>query len=205
MTSFTPELLSAFALFAFVASVTPGPNNAMLMASGANFGLRATIPHLLGVVIGFLVLLLSAGFGLGGLFTAYPVLHDVLKLAGGVYLLWLAWKIGAAKGVANGEAGGRPQTFWQAASFQWVNPKAWVMAVGAVTTYTPRENYTANLLAVCLLFSLINLPCVAGWTCFGAGVRRFLQRPAALQIFNWTMAGLLVLSLLPLAAEYLRG
>lgn len=203
MTALTPELLAALALFAFVSSITPGPNNAMLMASGANFGLKATVPHLLGVTGGFFVLVMAVGLGLGGLFAAYPQLHDILSVLGGAYLLWLAWKIGTSKGISGGKAGGKPQTFLQAAAFQWVNPKAWAMALGAVTAYAPRENYTTNVLVVSAIFVAINLPCVLTWTGFGVGLRRFLDKPAVLRGFNIAMALLLVVSLIPLAMELL--
>jgi threonine/homoserine/homoserine lactone efflux protein len=145
MTAFTPELIAALVLFALVSSITPGPNNTMLMASGANFGFRATIPHLLGVSGGFFLLVLAAGLGLGGLFAAYPPLHDILAVVGGAYLLWLAWKIATSKGLGLGEGSARPQTFLQAAAFQWVNPKAWAMALGGVTAYAPREDYVVNV------------------------------------------------------------
>lgn len=201
MSSLTPELLAALALFAFVSSITPGPNNTMLMASGANFGFRASIPHMIGVSGGFLLLVVAVGLGLGGLFAAYPELHDLLAVAGGLYLLWLAWKIATSSGLGMGEAGARPQTFLQAAAFQWVNPKAWAMALGAVTAYAPRDGYVTNILVVSVIFTAINLPCVASWTGFGVGLRRFLDRPAVLRGFNIGMALLLVLSLVPVAME----
>jgi threonine/homoserine/homoserine lactone efflux protein len=195
---FTPDLFGALALFAFVSSITPGPNNTMLMASGVNFGMKRSVPHMLGVSLGFMVLVLAVGLGLGGVFAAYPALHDVLKVAGAAYLLWLAWKLATSRGLSESAAGHRPQTFLQAAGFQWVNPKAWAMALGAVTTYTPPAGYAANVLVVALVFSLINLPCIGIWTGFGVGLRRFLDRPAVLRAFNWGMAALLVLSLYPL-------
>ena len=197
--------LLALSAFALVSSITPGPNNMMLMASGANFGFRASIPHLLGVSGGFFVLVVAVGLGLGGLFSAYPELHDVLSVAGGLYLLWLAWKIATSKGMATSGGSGKPQTFLQAAAFQWVNPKAWAMALGAVTAYAPREHYVANILAVSLIFVAINLPCVMSWTGFGVGLRRFLDKPAVLRGFNIVMALLLVASLIPLALELLRS
>lgn len=203
MPTLSPDLLAALAIFAFVSSITPGPNNTMLMASGANFGFRATLPHLAGVSLGFLILLAAVGLGLGGLFAAYPPLHDILALAGGLYLLWLAWKIANSSGLGGGKSAGKPQTFVQAALFQWVNPKAWAMAVGATATFAPRDNYVANILAIALLFTLINLPCVASWTGFGLALRRFLDRPAVLRGFNIVMALLLVASLIPVAWDRL--
>lgn len=205
MSSLTPELLAALALFAFVSSITPGPNNTMLMTSGANFGFRASIPHMMGVSGGFLLLVVAVGLGLGGLFAAYPELHDVLAIAGGLYLLWLAWKIATSSGLGMGVAGARPQSFLQAAAFQWVNPKAWAMALGAVTAYAPRDGYVTNILVVSVIFTAINLPCVASWTGFGVGLRRFLDRPAVLRAFNVGMALLLVLSLVPVALELSAG
>ena len=204
MTTLSPDLLAALSLFAFVASITPGPNNTMLMASGANFGFRATGPHLAGVALGFFVMILAVGLGLGGLFRAFPALHDILAVAGAAYMLWLAWKIAGSSGMAGGEAGSKPQTFLQAAAFHWVNPKAWAMALGAVTTYAPRENYGLNILVVSLVFLAVNAPCVATWTGFGVVLRRFLDRPAVMRGFNLTMASLLVLSLVPGLVELFR-
>lgn len=201
MTSLTPELLAALTLFAFVSSITPGPNNTMLMASGANFGFRATIPHGLGVSLGFFLLVMAVGLGLGGLFAAYPPLHDILTVIGTLYLLWLAWKIASSKGLGMGQAGARPQTFLQAAAFQWVNPKGWAMALGAVTAYAPRENYVLNILLVSAIFTAVNLPCVMTWTGFGVGLRRFLDKPVVLRGFNIGMALLLVVSLIPTLME----
>ena len=196
--SLTPDLVGAFAAFAFVTSITPGPNNTMLMASGANFGFRATRPHLFGVSIGFAVLVLAVGLGLGGLFQAVPQLHDLLTIAGAAYLLWLAWKIGTSDTIgASGAAAARPQTFLQAAAFQWVNPKAWAMALGAVTAYAPAKGYVANVLLIGLVFWAVNLPCIASWTGFGVVLRRLLDRPRILRAFNLAMAMLLVASLAP--------
>lgn len=205
LTAMTPELIVAFALFAFVSSITPGPNNTMLMASGANFGLRASVPHMLGVSLGFGMMVLAVGLGLGGLFAAYPQLHTILAVMGAGYLHWLAWKLATAKGIGAGDGGGRPQTFLQAAAFQWVNPKAWAMALGAVTTYAPRDGYVANIVAVSAIFTAINLPAVATWTGFGVGLRRFLDRPVVLRAFNIAMAILLVASLAPALVDLLAG
>jgi threonine/homoserine/homoserine lactone efflux protein len=203
MPQIPPEMLAALALFAFVSSITPGPNNTMLMASGANFGFRRTLPHLIGVNLGFFALALGAGLALGGVFAAYPALHGVLKAVGAAYLLYLAWKIAISGEVKGGEGAGRPQTFWQAAAFQWVNPKAWAMALGGVTAYAPPENYAANVVLVAAVFTVVNLPCVASWTGFGLALRGVLGTPARLRAFNWTMAALLVLSLIPVALESL--
>jgi len=200
----TIELFTAVALFAFVSSITPGPNNTMLLASGANFGLARTMPHMAGVSLGFLVLILSIGLGLGSLFTAFPALHGVLQVAGAIYLVYLAWKIAGTKGFdADGETSS-PQTFLQATAFQWVNPKAWAMGLGAMTTYVPAQNYVGGVILVALIFSLINLPCIFAWTSFGVALRRFLDRPGILRAFNFAMAALLIATLLPTFAEWVR-
>ena len=190
------ELLTALALFAFVTSITPGPNNLMLMASGANYGFRRTIPHMLGIGIGFTIMLLLVGAGLIRVFDECPLAHDVLKVVSVAYLLWLAWKIATATGPAEGRAGGRPMTFLQAAAFQWVNPKAWAMALTAITAYAPDRSMLA-IVVVALIFGAINLPSVSTWTLVGQQMARFLTSHARRRTFNWTMATLLIASLMP--------
>mgnify|MGYP001337597957 CR=1 FL=1 len=188
-------LLAGLAAFAFVSSVTPGPNNMMLMASGANFGFRRTAPHMLGVSVGFAVMAALVGLGLAGLFARFPALRSGLTAVSVLYLLWLAWRIARA-GRPEAREGARPMTFLEAAAFQWVNPKAWTMALTAVTVYAPAEGL-AGLLAVCLVFSAINLPSVASWAAMGVAMRGLLSTERRLRAFNLTMAGLLVLSLAP--------
>ena len=190
------DTLPALALFALVTSVTPGPNNLMLMASGANFGFRRTVPHMLGVSLGFVLLTFVVGVGLAGLFQTYPLTRTAMEVVSVFYMLWLAWKIAHAAAPQDRQAGGTPMTFLQAAAFQWVNPKAWAMATNAVTLYIPDRSLWAVAL-VALIFGAINLPSVSLWTLTGQQLRRVLTNPRRLTIFNWTMAGLLVLSLAP--------
>ncbi|WJV21364.1 MULTISPECIES: LysE family translocator [Pseudomonas] len=193
------DLLLAFALFAFVTSVTPGPNNTMLLASGVNFGFRRTVPHILGISSGFLALVLAVGLGLGAVFEAYPVLYKVLRYVGAAYLLYLAWNIARSGPVSQEVDGkGRPLGFWGAAAFQWVNPKAWVMALGAISTYTPLQGYFFNVVVIASLFALINAPSVGVWAGFGSVLRNVLRDPRWLRLFNYGMALLLVISLFPL-------
>lgn len=192
----TYDLLLALAAFAFVSSITPGPNNLMLMASGANFGFRRTIPHMLGVGLGFVLMVFLVGIGLVQVFDAYPISHLILKMASITYLVYLALKIATAAPVKNGRSKGTPMTFLQAAAFQWVNPKAWTMALTAVTVYTPDTTLSA-IAVVGLVFGAINLPSVSSWTLLGQGMARLLTNPARLTAFNWTMAALLVASLYP--------
>ena len=196
MSRMTYDLFLALALFAFVSSITPGPNNLMLMASGANFGFRRTIPHMLGVALGFVFMVLMVGVGLVQVFDAYPVSYTVLKAGSVAYLLWLAWKIAHAGPIKAGDEQGSPMSFLQAAAFQWVNPKAWAMALTAISAYTPDQTLTAIVL-VGLVFGAINLPSVSSWTVLGQQMARLLTNPRRLRVFNWTMALLLVASLYP--------
>lgn len=198
----TAELLLAFVAFALVTSITPGPNNMMLLASGVNFGIRRSLPHMLGISLGFMVLVIAVGMGLGQLFERLPVLHDVLRYVGAAYLLYLAWKI-AQSGAPQGRdtPSAKPFTFLQAAAFQWVNPKAWIMAIGAITTYTPHEGFFTNVLLIAALFALVNCPSVGLWTVAGSLLRKWLDNPRALRAFNIGMALLLVASLYPIVID----
>lgn len=192
------DTLLALVLFAFATSITPGPNNMMLFASGVNFGFRRTVPHMLGIGAGFLSLLIGVGMGLGAVLHAYPPAFIALKVAGGLYLLWIAWKIGSSRSMGEGEAKARPMTFLGAAAFQWVNPKAWVMAVTAMAVYPNPEQYALTVAIVALVFAAVNVPSVSTWAGFGSALREWLAVPVRLKWFNITMAVLLVLSLWPM-------
>ncbi len=196
------DLLLGFALFALVTSITPGPNNTMLLASGVNFGFNRTIPHMLGITCGFFILVLAVGFGLGAVFQSYPVLYSVLRVVGASYLLYLAWKIahsGPVSDSADGQA--KPISYLGAAAFQWVNPKAWIMAIGAISTYTPLQGYFTNVIVIAGVFALINLPSVGVWVVCGSLLRNVLRDRRWLRLFNWGMALLLVASLYPMLHE----
>jgi threonine/homoserine/homoserine lactone efflux protein len=194
------EVFLALLGYAFVTSITPGPNNLMLLASGVNFGFIRTIPHMLGVGIGFFVMLLAVGFGLGAVFTAFPALHLVLKVLGSAYLLYLAWRIATTRSLAKeGKAGTVPMTFLEAAAFQWVNPKAWVMALSAMAIYTNPDRPFLSIWIVAAAFALVNLPSVSSWAGFGTALRGFLSDPVRLKWFNIAMGVLLVLTLWPMA------
>lgn len=190
------DILLALIAFAFVSSITPGPNNLMLMASGANFGFRRTIPHMLGIGLGFSFMVLLIGTGLAQVFDRYPASYTVLKVVSVVYLLYLAWKIAHAAPAKGADSTGDPMTFLQAAAFQWVNPKAWAMALTATTAYTPDHTLQA-ILVVAVVFGAVNLPSVSTWTVLGQQMARVLTNPRRLVAFNWTMAALLVASLYP--------
>lgn len=195
------ETVMAFAIFAFAASITPGPNNLMLLASGANFGFRASVPHLLGVSFGFMVLVASVGFGLAEIFARVPWVYAAMRWLGAAYLLYLAWRIATATppDPSRNETGpSRPMSFLGAVAFQWVNPKAWLMAVSAFSTYVPAASGMLVLLGVVLLFGVINLPSITAWALGGSHLQRLLQTRRRAVAFNLLMAALLVASLLPL-------
>ena len=192
------DVLIALFGFSLVSSITPGPNNIMLLASGVNFGFRRTIPHMLGIGIGFGILLLAVGFGLREVFVQFPIAQTAIKIAGAVYLTYLAWRIANSGPVEAGEAGSRPMTFLEASLFQWVNPKAWVMAITAMTVYTGQPDFITSVFLVAVVFVITNVPSVSIWCGFGVGLREFLADPAKLRVFNISMAVLLILSLWPM-------
>lgn len=193
------NLLLALSGFALVSSITPGPNNLMLMASGANYGILRTLPHMFGVAIGFVVMVFLIGMGLAQIFETYPVMHTILKIGATVYILYLAWKIAtAAPKIGTADPGGRAMTFLQAAAFQWVNPKAWSMALAAVTLYTPANPHVGHIATVALVFGVVNLPSVGVWAGLGVLVTKLLNTPGRLRGFNITMSLLLVASLWPI-------
>jgi threonine/homoserine/homoserine lactone efflux protein len=191
-------LLGPLVLFAAAVTLTPGPNVVLVTASGANFGFRRTIPQMLGITLGFGAMVVAAGLGLAGVVHAEPRLHALLKYAGAAYLLYLAWRIARADAGTGASARGRPIGFLEAALFTWMNPKAWVSVLGALAAFTtvggdvPREIalIAAVLAAACLISCMV-------WAAFGTVIGRHLADPRARTAFNWSMAGLLVLSLVP--------
>ena len=191
------EILTALAAFALVTSITPGPNNLMVMASGANFGVIRTIPHLLGITLGFVLMTVLIGAGLTRLFTIYPDAYTALKVVSVVYMLFLAGKIATAAPHDGAGPTSTPLTFLQAALFQWVNPKAWAMAVTATSLYAPSQNMAAIAL-VAVVFGAVNLPSVSVWMLLGQKMRRILTNTSRLRIFNIGMAVLLIASLYPI-------
>jgi len=189
------EVLTALCTFAFVGSVTPGPNNLMLMASGANFGIRRTLPHLFGIVVGFTVMVMLVGVGLMQVFAAYPLSYDFLRIFSIVYLGYLAWKIAASTSLS-ACASAKPMTSLQAALFQWVNPKAWAFALTLVTVYAPTRSLAA-VGFVALAAALVNLPSIFVWIVIGNRMQHYLREGIRLRIFNTAMAVLLLASLYP--------
>ena len=188
--------------FAFATSITPGPNNIMLLASGATYGFRRTVPHMLGISLGHALMVTLVGVALLRLFERIPWLIPAIGVGAVLYMSWLAWKIATAVPPETEGVAGRPFTFLQAAAFQWVNPKAWVMAITAITAYAPMERgVLLGSLAVAAVFMATNLPAIALWAGLGVQMRRWLGTRRRLRIFNGAMAALLMLSLWSMLAQ----
>jgi threonine/homoserine/homoserine lactone efflux protein len=177
-----------------VMSITPGPNNVMVTASGATFGYRATVPHILGIGTGAALQTALVCLGLGELFERFPVIHTGMAWVGAAYLLYMAWRLVGAQAVS-GKPATRPFTWPEAAAFQAVNPKAWVMAMTTAAVFLPRQGSVVLPTGlVALLFLLVNVPCVSVWALFGSTMRKLLERPGYRRTFNVTMSALLVVT-----------
>lgn len=190
------EYFLPFLLFCIVGTITPGPNNIMLLSSGVNFGIRRSMPHLTGIFVGFPLVTLSVGLGFASLFEAFPIMQQILKIISIAYLLYLAWRIAMTRSDVQGNSTAKPMSFLQAASFQWVNPKTWIMSVGAIATYTSADgNFLLEIVLICLIFSLTFIPCGGLWLIAGVWLKKYLQQPKLQQYFNFSMAALLVASI----------
>lgn len=199
------ELFFAVLFFAFSTTITPGPNNVMIMSSGVNYGIKQSVPHWLGICLGFPLMVLLVGLGFGVIFDRYPHLHQLIKIAGTVYLIWLAWRIASARPETIATGKSKPFSFLQAALFQWVNGKAWVMASGAVAAFTSVTGvYWFQVMTITLAFLLVAFPCVGIWLVFGAGLRKVLTQPLFQRIFNIFMGLILLLSVIPVIIEIWR-
>jgi threonine/homoserine/homoserine lactone efflux protein len=198
----TQPLFIAFVVFAAVMFFTPGPNNVMLLSSGLNYGFRRTLPHVVGIVIGFAFMVGAVGLGLGTIFITYPVLQTILKYAGAAYLVYLAAIIAMSGPVASGQDNARgPMTFWGAAMFQWVNVKGWVMVIGTITAYAAIASFPWNILIqVVISLWMGAMSCVA-WALFGSALRPWLTSARVVRVFNIVMAILLLASLFPVFME----
>jgi threonine/homoserine/homoserine lactone efflux protein len=193
-------LIYSIATFSLATSLTPGPNNLMLLASGVNFGFRRSMPHVMGVSLGFFVMLVAIGFGLNSLFQAVPSIYHVMKVLGFAYLVYLAWGVATRKPLpAPGQQSGHssPLSFWGAVAFQWVNPKAWLIAVSFSSNYLPQQASPLFVFFCCLLVAVVNLPSICVWLWMGTRLELVLRDPVRRKIFNWGMALLLVASMLP--------
>jgi threonine/homoserine/homoserine lactone efflux protein len=192
------ENFTALILFAFVSSITPGPNNLMLLASGINFGWQRSLAHMFGIGLGFTLMVMLVGLGIGQVFIAWPWLYGLLQLLGSGYLLWLAWGLLGTKTLGPALIRSRPMRFLEAAAFQWVNPKAWTMCIYAIATYSQDgQHFVSNALWIALAFGAVGLPCISLWAVFGSSLSRWLQVPTRLRRVNVVMALLLLSSLWP--------
>lgn len=193
------DAVVALAVFTFATAFTPGPNNIMVTASGVNFGFARTIPHMAGITVGFIVLLVACAAGLGLVFAAVPALQLALKIVGALYMLWLAWKVANARPSSEEPDDlAKPLTFLQAAAFQWVNPKAVVIGLTAISLYVRPDHRMTDVLIVLALFGLFTALTVITWTGFGVALRSVLRDPRRARIFNVVMAVLLVASIVPM-------
>ncbi|MGL5407395.1 MAG: LysE family translocator [Shewanella sp.] len=195
------ELIIALALFAFSSGITPGPNNIMLMTSGVNFGIKRSLPHLMGISLGFPTMILAIGLGLSAVFQTYPIIHQLIKIIGIIYLLYLSWLIANSSSKLEGKSVTKPLSFIQAAAFQWVNPKGWIMAVGAIATFTSvQQELTAQVITIATVFLCVAFPCAIVWLGFGVALKRLLKNERQQKLFNISMAVLLVASIIPMIA-----
>ena len=196
------ELYLAIFIFGLSTGITPGPNNIMLMTSGMNFGIKQSIPHLLGICLGFPVMIILIGLGFSIVFEQYPILHEVIKILGLVYLLYLSWLIASASPDSLESKKFKPFSFIQAALFQWVNPKAWVVATSSISAYTTLEaSIYSQVFVIAIIFLVAALIVTSVWLVFGKGIKQILQSAKQQRIFNITMALLLVASVFPVIQQ----
>ena len=196
------EVFFAVLSFAFSSTITPGPNNLMMLASGVNYGVKASVPHLIGICLGFPLMVLLVGLGFGAVFSQFPALHSIIKWLGIAYLLYLSWKIASSAPRALEGGNGKPFSFWQAAAFQWVNVKAWMMATGAIAAFTTVGGAVFwDVTQIVLAFFVMSFPCVGTWLVFGALLQNLLKTARAQRIFNIVMALILASSVVPLLIE----
>ena len=205
----TPEQWWGAALFMLVSSVTPGPNNTMLMASGVHFGFRRTLAHLMGVQLGFGFMVVAVGLGLHTVLAQFPAFYDLVRFAGAAYMVWMAWSLASARphvaapsalddGLYSAQDEAKPLGFWGAVLFQWVNPKAWVMAVTIMSAYVPPGAGLLQIAPLGMLYVALGFPCSSVWVGFGSALRSYLQDPFRMRVFNCSMAAALLLSLYPM-------
>jgi threonine/homoserine/homoserine lactone efflux protein len=203
-----PEVLTALVGFAIASSITPGPNNLLVMTSGLNHGVARSFPLVAGISLGFAIMLLAVGVGLGSLIQAHPALHLAVKLFGLCYMLWLAWKVAtSAPSALDPDADGQaqPLSALSGATFQWVNPKAWAVALSATAAFSVPEAMWVSLSAIIAVFALVAVVSLSAWAAFGTLMRRLLTTPSKVAIFNVVMAALLVASAAPVAYDLLTS
>jgi len=195
----TSDTLLALILYFFAISIKPGPNNLMLLASGTNFCMKRTIPHAFGIGFGFVVMTILVGLGMGVIEQLLPGFSIALRILSLIYLVWLAWRLATSGSLSAVDGDAKPMGFIAASLFQWINRKAWAMALTAMAIYTSPENHMMSVFMVELIFEAVGLPCMFVWAGFGVALRGFLSVPARLRAFNIVMALILVGSTVPYA------
>ncbi len=201
---YTLTMLLSIATFTFSTVMTPGPNNIMLLSSGLTFGYKKTIPHMVGIVFGFPFMVVLVGFGMGVVFKQFPFIFTILKMVGILYLFWMAYKIATnTSGYdIDKDKESKPFTFMQSAVFQWVNPKAWIMAITAISVFvTSSDNNLFQVLTIALIYLLSGIISTNSWALGGVMLKKVIKDKIAIQIFNITMAILLIISVLPFIFE----
>jgi len=201
-----PDLLLALIGFAIVSSVTPGPNNLLVLTSGLNFGVPRSLPLILGICLGFSVMLTAVGIGLGSVMQASPGLHVAVKIAGLAYMLWLAWKVAASAPdtIEAGDSGAKPLSALDGATFQWVNPKAWAITFSATAAYSVPDAALASLAVIVAVFAAVAICSLSAWASLGMVMGRLIDSPGKMRAFNIGMAVLLVLSAVPVAIDLMH-
>jgi threonine/homoserine/homoserine lactone efflux protein len=170
----------------------------MLMASGLNFGIKPSLPHMLGICIGFPLMIIVIGLGFGAVFAAYPILHEIIKVVGITYLFYLAWRIANTRQQASSSSSSKPLKFWQSALFQWVNPKGWIMSTSALATFSSLDgDFLFQVFIIAGVFFIVSIPSTGAWLIFGTGLQKYLRQPKYLRVFNISMATLLIASIVP--------
>lgn len=191
------ELILATTLFALITSITPGPNNIMLTASGANFGFKRTLPHVAGIICGMMLLNISVGVGLGAVFVQFPIIQQVLRVAGSAYLLYLAYKLLSFSSLGKTDSNAKPFSLFEATAFQAINPKAWIMVISANASFSlAGDLYWWSVVMIVVLYMIVGTPSIMLWAGFGQFIKRYLGQPAILRLFNITMATLTALCVL---------
>ncbi len=186
--------------FAIATAFSPGPNNLMLLSSGLTFGYRKTLSHIWGIVIGFPLMVMAVGLGVGTVFELFPKLYDILKILGMIYLLWMAWKIANSSGRFSDEGFSKkePLSFLEALLFQWLNPKAWMMAITSTTSFTnSTENLLIQIFIIAFIYLIVGLGSTSFWALGGLFLQKIISNEHTLKWFNISMAVLIVLSVLP--------
>ena len=187
MHNFLPLLL-----FCVSTTFTPGPNNIMMLNSGMNHGIRQSLPHYIGISIGFPLMVLMVALGLGAIFIKYAWIKQSLKILGSVYMLYLAWQILTSSNKPGLKGIKKPFSFLQAILFQWVNPKAWLIAIGTISIFTLSKNYVNNAIVISIIYFLVGIPCIGAWLVFGTFLQRILKKPSHRVWFNIFMAVALI-------------